>query len=133
MYTQCTMINWKNKKKSFWKNAVINILLVLRKYHIEGKAWNAMKSPFRARHIIDSMFIKGLVTWRHDDAILENRYYVDITIDIITCKDQRENVEIINKFVFFQIGDRDSITTRKWFIQWPDQIIRGKFTGWEET
>jgi hypothetical protein len=43
--------------------------------HIKDEAWDviyAMRSPFRAKHINDSMFIEDLVTWRQHNVILEN-------------------------------------------------------------
>jgi len=57
--------------------------------HIKGRARDAMRNPFRAKHINDSMFIEDLLMWHHN-ITLENS-------DIMACKDQREHVQIIDK------------------------------------
>lgn len=53
-----------------------------------------MKSPFHAKYINDSIFIEDLAI----NVALEH-YYVTrgLIIDIVTCKDQKENVHIMDK------------------------------------
>ena len=41
-------------------------------YRNEGKVWDVMKSPLRAKHINDSMFIDDLARWRQYSITLEN-------------------------------------------------------------
>ena len=56
---------------------------------VKTEMWDAMKSPFWAKHINDNMFIEN------DVIIRKHRYYVNFTLDIIVCKYQMENVQII--------------------------------------
>jgi len=47
----------------------------------KSEIWDAMRSPFRAKHINDSMFIEDLIMWRHYGITLKKQcYYVPITI-----------------------------------------------------
>jgi hypothetical protein len=70
--------------------------------HIKGKAWDAVRSPFRAIHINESKIVVDLVRWRHysitlkNPAILGSHHNSCFVIDIIACKDQRQNLQIIN-------------------------------------
>ena len=81
--------------------------------------WDGMRSLFWVNH--DSTFIKDLVTWRHYKIILENS-------DIITCKDQRENVNIYYCWLVLLEWISNSIKDKAWNVGHFEQNNSDKFT-----
>ena len=74
-------------------------------YHIEDESWDMMRSPFQAKYINDSMFIKDLLRWHHFSVTLENSDIILISCQLlantvnIAFKDQNENVKIFDKML----------------------------------
>jgi hypothetical protein len=106
-----------------WMSKIYNIYyhwFVLRKWisqtNITSKTnpeiWDMMRSPFQAKYINDSMFIKDLLRWHHFSVTLENSDIMLISCQLlantvnIAFKDQNENVKIFDKMLKKDV-DRD--------------------------
>jgi len=71
---------------------------------VKPEMWDAMRSPFRAKHMSDNMFIEDLVRWHqwhHYNIILDNSDTMVLSGYLLDNRYyQRENVQIIDELSF---------------------------------